>query len=91
MVRIIVMTSYAMSVLSFLLFLYFATRRPPEPTLADSPATPLSDIARVLEALAKLTDSFAKAGPTVMSLVASIFFLLIAVMASGLAQVSAAA
>lgn len=90
MLRIIVMTSYAMSVLSFLLFLYLATRRP-APVQSDPAETPLSDVARVLEALAKLTDSFAKAGPTVMALVASIFFLLIAVMGSGVAQVSAGA
>ena len=89
MLSIIVTTSYVMSVLSFLLFLYFALRRPPAPEQGAASDMPdLSDVAKVLEALAKLTDSFAKAGPAVMSLVASIFFLLIAALGSGFDRIA---
>jgi hypothetical protein len=93
MLNITVITSYIFSVLSFILFLFLAmTRRTvshPEQTkpegLADvKPQGAISDMAKLVEALAKLTDSFAKAGPMVMALVAAIFFLLIAVIGSGL-------
>lgn len=43
----------------------------------------LDDMAKLIEALAKLADSFAKAGPVVMTLVSAIFFFLIAMLGSG--------
>ena len=82
---------FALSVISFGLFVYFALRRrpapPPQPE-SRGIGEGLEDIAKVLEALAKLTDSFAKAGPMVMSLVASIFFMLIGVLATSFGEIA---
>lgn len=90
MLQVITITAYAFSVISFLLFvvLLITNRKgaPPSapPGLGDAQVQgALSDMAKLLEALAKLSDSFAKAGPLVMTLVATIFFLLVAMMGSG--------
>lgn len=84
MLRVIVITSYAFSVVSFALFVYQILkqhgRQPSQPAM---PQATIADLAQLIEALSKLTDSFTKAGPAVMSLVATIFFLLIALMGSG--------
>jgi hypothetical protein len=67
------------------LFVYLLlTRKSPAGGLGNAKVqSGLGDIAKILEALAKLTDSFAKAGPLVMTLVSAIFFFLIALMGSG--------
>ncbi len=83
-----------MSVLSFLAFVVFAwlglrkQMPPPAAPLAVPPAT-LPDVIRLIEAVAKLsealakfTDSLAKAGPAIAALVASMVFLLAALVAA---------
>jgi hypothetical protein len=99
MLNIIVITSYVFSVCSFMLFCYLVlTQRiserskPHNPEgLADvKPQGALRDMANLVEALSKLTDSFTKSGPTIMALVAAIFFLLIAVIGSGFDSLVAA-
>ena len=85
MLQVITITAYAFSVISFLLFVYLLLKqKPPQAGFGDAELQAgLQDIAKILEALAKLTDSFAKAGPLVMTLVSAIFFFLIALMGSG--------
>lgn len=85
MLQVLTITAYAFSVISFGLFVYLlVTRKRPAGGLGDAKLqSGLDDISKMLEALAKLTDSFAKAGPLVMTLVSAIFFFLIALMGSG--------
>jgi hypothetical protein len=85
MLQVLTVTAYAFSVISFVLFVYLLlTRKTLASGLGDArQQAGLDDIAKILEALAKLTDSFAKAGPLVMTLVSAIFFFLIALMGSG--------
>ncbi len=83
-------------VLSFGLFVYFSfalrvkSTAPPKTGLGSTAEVQsgLSDMAKLVEALAKLADSFAKAGPAVMSLVASILFLLVATLGAGLEKIA---
>ena len=90
MLQVITITAYAFSVILFVLFVYLilTARRgpaaPTQPRLGDANVqAALSDMAKLVEALAKLADSFAKAGPIVMTLVSAIFFFLVALMGSG--------
>jgi hypothetical protein len=90
--------SIVLCVVSFALFVYFSfTMRVkqaivPKAGLGGSAEmqSGLSDMAKLVEALAKLADSFAKAGPAVMSLVASILFLLVATIGAGVDKIAAA-
>jgi len=43
----------------------------------------IDEFNRMIEALAKLTDSLSKAGPSLTSLIAAVLFLAIAAMSSG--------
>jgi hypothetical protein len=93
MLNLTIITSYVFSLICFILFAYLSfsqfrsasgsRQAEPEGLAGAQPQGALSDMAKLVEALSKLTDSFAKAGPLVMSLVAAIFFLLIAVIGSG--------
>jgi len=78
----------AMSFASFLLFVYLSARRAPALPVAGAGNVAqhagLSDVVKVAEAVAKLADSFAKAGPALSALVASIVFLLLALVAAGI-------
>ncbi len=88
-VTIIAYTAYVFSVASFVLFVILLVqsmmgkRGPGGQTAGGIGAAQqqgaLADIAKLVEALAKLTDSFSKAGPMVMALVAATLFFLIAV------------
>lgn len=88
MLQILTITAYAFSLISFLLFVYLLLRQ----RSAAKPAAgvggveiqgALSDTAKLVEALAKLSDSFSKGGPVVMTLVSAIFFFLMALLGSG--------
>jgi hypothetical protein len=78
--------SLDLSVLSFLFFVILTVlslRKPKTPVGAKVDAdlklqAGLGDIAKLVEALAKLTDSLTKAGPAIASLVASIVFMVLA-------------
>jgi hypothetical protein len=73
--------SLDLSVASFILFVILTIRtlRKPKSGLKDMDLQAgLPDIAKLVDALAKLTDSFTKAGPAIASLVASIIFMLLA-------------
>jgi len=82
-------------VASFGLFVYFSLAMKPKAPLPPPPGlggkaelqSGLGDMAKLIEALAKLSDSFAKAGPAVMSLIASILFLLVATLGAGLDKI----
>lgn len=87
-VQVITWVSLALCVSSFVLFAYFSFAMPS--VKQGDTKSALSEMAQLVEALAKLTESFAKAGPAVMSLVASIFFLLIAALGAGLGNIAAA-
>jgi hypothetical protein len=84
-------TSLAMSIMAFMTSIYLLVRKAP----SDAPPPPqgagnvqlqagISDVTKLVEAIAKLTDSFAKAGPAVMAMIGAIVFLLIAFLAAGL-------
>lgn len=51
---------------------------PLPPGVGDTRALELGDLAKLFEAIAKLTDSLAKAGPTIASLVGAMGFFAIA-------------
>jgi hypothetical protein len=77
--------SLVLSVLSFLFFviLTILSLRKPKPAAAPAPAdmklqAGIADVAKLVEAMAKLTDSLTKAGPAIASLVASIIFMILA-------------
>jgi hypothetical protein len=83
MLEVMIWTAYAFSVVSFGLFVYFALlgRRAESAARGLGAALQqgaLADMAALAEALAKLADSFSRAGPTVMALVASMFFFMAA-------------
>ena len=89
MLRVVSILSCALGTLSFLLFAFLAivnrrgkSDQHTNPQLEAS----LGDIAKLIEALAKLTDSLQKAGPMVASLIGAIFFLLLAALTGGLAK-----
>ena len=100
MLNVTIITSYVFSILCFLLFLYLVFSQPRPSSGSGQPESEgvadvkiqgeVADMAKLIEALAKLTDSFAKAGPMVMALVSAIFFLLIAVLGSGFGSAGAA-
>ena len=97
----IIWVALVLSVASFIMFAIFATlafrlraQQAPKAGGTDIQLqSGLSDIARIAESLAKLAESLgkfaeslAKAGPAIASLVASIVFLLMALVASALGQ-----
>ncbi len=80
--------------LCLLVYLYLvlttAKRPSPQPQgdRADSvrPQGAVADMAKLVEALAKLADSLQRAGPMIASLIGAIFFLLLAALTAGLAK-----
>ena len=76
--------SLDLSVLSFLFFVVLTVLSLKKVKPQAQPGTDmklqagLGDITKLVEALAKLTDSLTKAGPAIASLVASIIFMLLA-------------
>jgi len=76
--------SLDLSVLSFLFFIILTilSLRKPKPPTAPAPDMKLqagvADVAKLIEAMAKLTESLTKAGPAIASLVASIIFMILA-------------
>jgi len=93
MLQVLTITAYTFSVISFLLFVcliyLWVTRKYPQGGLEDAHLQAGPDgIAKVLDSLAKLTDSFAKGGPLVMALVSAIFFFLVAMVGTGLGAVT---
>lgn len=92
MLMTIVITSYIFAVVSFVLFVFLLVTQRAAPPASPHPAEAqgtIADLAALIEALSKLTDSLAKAGPVVMTLVATIFFLLIALMGTGFTSAGA--
>jgi hypothetical protein len=85
--EIVTWIAVGMSVLSFLIYLVDAWSRYTavkegkaqlgQAKLSAAPET-LGNMAKLAEALAKLTDSLTKAGPGLIALIASILFLMIA-------------
>jgi hypothetical protein len=88
LIQVLVLSSAAMSIVSFVLFVIFA--RSKQPTSVVRPTglgqseqqAGLSDVAKLLEAIGKLTEALAKftnsmatAGPAIASLVASLVFM----------------
>lgn len=96
MLQITVYTAYIFSVISFGMFVYayFSSRQSSsdsttQQSLGDAqPHGAVADMAKLIEALAKLTDSFSKGGRVTTLLVSSIFFLLVAAAGSGLDAVA---
>src|SRR5215469_2389311 len=93
--QILTWMSMVLCVLSFAMFVYFSfalqkkSVAPPVGLGREAQLqSGLSDIAKLVEALSKLADSFARAGPAVMSLVASILFLLVAALGAGLERIA---
>jgi hypothetical protein len=83
MLLAVLCVALSLSVLAFLIFVGLALRQPKVPLDTASgfkvrPEDPFEAGAKLLEALAKVIDSLAKAGPLTAALVASIGFLLIA-------------
>jgi hypothetical protein len=97
MLTIATWTSYGFAVISFAIFVYHVFKKPEaqvlpadkgEETLGNAEQYgAIADTAKLVEALAKLSDSFSKGGLRVMALVAAIFFLLVAIVGSGLDKV----
>jgi len=85
--NIVFWVSLSMSVVSFIsaIILLFRPKSTAAPTGAGKVElqSGLSDAAKLAEALAKLADSFAKAGPAVMAMVSALAFLMIATLAAG--------
>lgn len=89
MLSAISILSGLLGAVSFCLFVFLVLSKP-----SDKPKQPadlrldgsLEDMAKLIEALAKLTDSLQKAGPMIASLVGAIFFLLLAALTAGLAK-----
>lgn len=81
-------------IISFLLFVYQLLRRPSRPAQelagdrADAvlPHGAIADVGKLVEALAKLTDSLEKASPLIASLIGAMFFMALAALAAGLGK-----
>jgi hypothetical protein len=94
MLNVVSLVSCGLGIACVLLFVYLVltTPRRPLPAVegdrADAvrPHGAIADSAKLIEAMAKLTDSLEKAGPMIGSLVGGIFFLLLAALAAGLAK-----
>ena len=89
MLDTIAWVSLAFAVVTFLLFVYFVIRprKPelPEPPASEAAAAPF-DPAALVEAFAKLAAELAKAGPTTVLLIATMFFLVVSAVCGGLVE-----
>ena len=68
-----------------------ATLTDPQAAVPGAKAATLTDYTKLIEAIAKLSDSLAKTGPALTSLIGAILFLSIAAVSSGALQSSACA
>jgi hypothetical protein len=95
LVNVLTWTSLAMSGIAFLVFVILsirsAGRKTGTPDAGQNDGRrdgTISDITKLTEAVAKMAESFTKAGPALSALVASILYLLIATMGAGLDKLS---
>jgi hypothetical protein len=93
---LVTIVALILGVVSFILYIVetvFALRnKPVEPAkevmqraaqAAEQKTPTIDEFNRMIEALAKLTDSLSKAGPSLTSLIAAVLFLSIAAISSG--------
>lgn len=84
--------SLGFAVVSFVAFIWllWKSRKQSPPTRGGAGnielQSAIADTAKLIEALAKLADSLQKAGPVVISLIATIFFLVVAALSAGLGK-----
>jgi hypothetical protein len=83
MLTAVAIASLTLSVISFLLFGYQVYLRRTQVTHQMQIAEDSLDLAKLVEAFAKLADSLEKMGPLAMSLFASMFFMVMALFAAG--------
>jgi hypothetical protein len=83
MLTVVAITSLALAVISFLIFGYQLYLRLTQVTHQLKTAEDSLDLAKLVEAFAKLADSMEKMGPLAMSLFASMFFMVVALLAAG--------
>jgi ammonia channel protein AmtB len=83
MLTVVAITSLALAVISFLIFGYQLYLRRTQVTHQLKTAEDSLDLAKLVEAFAKLADSMEKMGPLAMSLFASMFFMVVALLAAG--------
>jgi hypothetical protein len=87
-VTVVQYAALGMSVVSFIAFLVLTFRRHTAAAAGGAGVVErqsgLEDLAKVTEALSKLADSLAKAGPSIAALVASIFFMMVALIAGAI-------
>jgi hypothetical protein len=76
--------SLGMSIVSFLLFVIFMVfpKSTPAPFGAGQQQAELEGLAKAVEALSKLVDSFSKAGPAALTLSGSMVFMVISLVAA---------
>jgi hypothetical protein len=83
MLTVVAIASLSLAVISFLIFGYQVYLRRTQVTHQMSVAQDSLDLAKLVEAFAKLADSLEKMGPLAMSLFASMFFMVVALLAAG--------
>jgi hypothetical protein len=83
MLTVVAIASLALAVISFLIFGYQVYLRRTQVTHQLKTAENSLDLAKLVEAFAKLADSLEKMGPLAMSLFASMFFMVMALLAAG--------
>jgi ammonia channel protein AmtB len=83
MLTVVAITSLALAVILFLIFGYQLYLRRAQVTHQLKTAEDSLDLAKLVEAFAKLADSMEKRGPLAMSLFASMFFMVMALLAAG--------
>jgi hypothetical protein len=82
---IVTYVALAMSVLCGIAGVVILLRMKSTPPIPHAAAdSPLGELAKLIEALAKLADSLTKAGPGIALVVVAIFFMLIAALGAGL-------
>jgi hypothetical protein len=81
--RKICQSSASISVISLFIFSYQAYLRRTQVTRQMKIAEDSLDLAKLVEAFAKLADSLEKMGPLAMSLFAAMFFMVVALLAAG--------
>ncbi len=83
MLTVIAIACLAISVISFFIFGLQVYLRREQVTKQMKIAEGSLDLAKLIEAFAKLADSLEKMGPLAMSLFASMFFMVLALLAAG--------
>jgi hypothetical protein len=83
MMNAVAIACLVISVISFLIFGYQVYLRRTQVTQQIRAAQDSLDLAKLIEAFAKLADSLEKMGPLAMSLFASMFFMVLALLAAG--------